>query len=319
MQQNNRASSTPLVNPNEPLIHVFGHRNPDSDSICSSLVVADWLNQQGQRAQAFRQGELNFETRYIIKAAGAQQPPLIQSPLNNQKVWLVDFTDAEQGPKTLLESDIVGVIDHHRLGTIVTKNPPNVWIRPVGCSATIVWQIMTHESAMQLTRTQATLLLGAILSDTVALSGPTTTELDKKAVADLTKTSEQDYQKFVTELLKAKTNIAGQSAKTLLQRDAKNYQIADKAILLAQLEVQDLADVQALLPELLAQMKQERLTNKLDMVGLILTDICEHNSVLYFCDSQKASSEPISLPGVTSRKKEVLPWLTDRLKTMTLG
>lgn len=317
--QKNHVFSASSINSNESLIHVFGHKNPDSDSICSALVVADWLNQQGHHAQAFRQGELTPETRYILKSASIEQPSLLEDSLKDQKVWLVDFTDAEQGPKTLLDSNIIGAIDHHRLGTVVTKNPPNVWIRSLGCSATIVWQIMNHENAMALTQAQATLLLGAILSDTVALTGPTTTEFDKTAVAELTKIAKLDYQQFVKGLLKAKTDIAGQSANRLLHRDAKNYQIAGKAILLAQIEMQDLADIAPILPELLALMKEECLANRLDMVVLMLTDISKHNSVLHFFDPQKADQEPITLAGVTSRKKEVIPWLTDRLQAMSVS
>lgn len=105
-------------------LYVFGHKNPDSDSICSALVVADWLNHLGKPAVAFRLGELTPETRYILAAAGVQAPPLLKGDLRDRKVWLVDFTDVEQGPASLPDSDVVGVIDHHRLGTLITRNPP---------------------------------------------------------------------------------------------------------------------------------------------------------------------------------------------------
>lgn len=166
-------------------LYVFGHKNPDSDSICSALVVADWLNHLGKPAVAFRLGDLTPETRYILAAAGVQAPALLKGDLRDRKVWLVDFTDIEQGPASLLDSDVVGVIDHHRLGTLVTRNPPDVWVRAVGCCATVILQILTTEKPMPLNAAQATLLLGAILSDTVALSAPTTTEQDRLAVTRL--------------------------------------------------------------------------------------------------------------------------------------
>lgn len=142
-------------------------------------MVADWLNHLGKPAVAFRLGELTPETRYILAAAGVQAPALLTDDLRDRKVWLVDFTDIEQGPASLPDSDVVGVIDHHRLGTLVTRNPPDVWVRAVGCCATVILQI----KPMPLNAAQATLLLGAILSDTVALSAPTTTEQDRRAVA----------------------------------------------------------------------------------------------------------------------------------------
>lgn len=143
-------------------LYVFGHKNPDSDSICSALVVADWLNHLGKPAVAFRLGDLTPETRYILAAAGVQAPALLKGDLRDRKVWLVDFTDVEQGPASLPDSDVVGVIDHHRLGTLVTRNPPDVWVRAVGCCATVILQILTAEKPMPLNAAQATLLLSQI-------------------------------------------------------------------------------------------------------------------------------------------------------------
>ncbi|USQ47722.1 DHH family phosphoesterase [Serratia marcescens] len=177
--------SQPDLTVREKPLYVFGHKNPDSDSICSALVVADWLNHLGKPAVAFRLGELTPETRYILATAGVQAPALLKGDLRDRKVWLVDFTDIEQGPASLPDSDVVGVIDHHRLGTLVTRNPPDVWVRAVGCCATVILQILTAEKPMPLNAAQATLLLGAILSDTVALSAPTTTEQDRLAVTRL--------------------------------------------------------------------------------------------------------------------------------------
>ena len=172
-------------------------------------MVADWLNHLGKPAVAFRLGELTPETRYILAAAGVQAPALLTDDLRDRKVWLVDFTDIEQGPASLPDSDVVGVIDHHRLGTLVTRNPPDVWVRAVGCCATVILQILTAEKPMPLNAAQATLLLGAILSDTVALSAPTTTEQDRRAVTRLRAISHVDYDAFTTGLLAAKTDLSG--------------------------------------------------------------------------------------------------------------
>lgn len=300
-----------LSSESEPFIYVFGHRNPDSDTICSALLVADWLNHTGRAARPYRLGELTPETRYILKMAGVAQPELLTEDLTGKTVWIVDFTDTEQGPPSLPDSNIIGIIDHHRLGTLMTKNPPDIWVRAVGCCGTVILHILTKESPMPLTPEQATLLMGAILSDTVALTGPTTTPQDQEAVSQLREMAGLDYDDFVSGLLAAKTDITGQPASVLLHRDAKDYQLHGISLLLSQIEVRDMEDITPHLPALRQEMNHTRQTNGQDLVVLIVTDITNHHSVLYFSDNNITDIKQMSLPGMTSRKKEILPWLTD--------
>ena len=116
------------------MIHVFGHKNPDSDSICSALVITDWLNGQGRQATPWRLGDLRTETRFILEQAGVSEPELLTKDLTGEDVWLVDFSDLEQGPATLAQANVLGLVDHHRLGTLVTQSPLDAWIRAVGCT-----------------------------------------------------------------------------------------------------------------------------------------------------------------------------------------
>ncbi|WP_274851181.1 DHHA2 domain-containing protein [Serratia marcescens] len=294
-------------------LYVFGHKNPDSDSICSALVVADWLNHLGKPAVAFRLGELTPETRYILAAAGVQAPPLLKGDLRDRKVWLVDFTDVEQGPASLPDSNVVGVIDHHRLGTLITRNPPDVWVRAVGCCATVILQILAAERPMPLSSAQATLLLGAILSDTVALSAPTTTEQDRLAAERLRAISHVDYDAFTAGLLAAKTDLSGQSTAQLLHRDAKNYRIHSVSLLLSQIEVRTMSDIDPLLPALQQALEHTKQEAGLEMAALLVTDITCRRSTLYFSPNRVLDIRQVSLPGMTSRKKEVLPWLTRQI------
>ncbi|MFO6501602.1 DHHA2 domain-containing protein [Serratia marcescens] len=303
----------PDADAREMPLYVFGHKNPDSDSICSALVVADWLNHLGKPAVAFRLGELTPETRYILAAADVQAPELLTEDLRDRKVWLVDFTDVEQGPASLPDSDVVGVIDHHRLGTLVTRNPPDVWVRAVGCCATVILQILAAERPMPLSSAQATLLLGAILSDTVALSAPTATEQDRLAVSRLRAIAHVDYDAFTAGLLAAKTDLSGQSAAQLLHRDAKNYRIHSVSLLLSQIEVRTMSDIDPLLPALQQALEHAKQEAGLEMAALLVTDITCRRSTLYFSPNRVLDIRQVSLPGMTSRKKEVLPWLTRQI------
>ncbi|CVB05381.1 Probable manganese-dependent inorganic pyrophosphatase [Serratia marcescens] len=297
------------------MIRVFGHLNPDSDSICSALVTADWLQHIGKHATPFRLGDITPETAFILQQAGVEPPPLLNEDLSGKQVWLVDFTDAEQGPPSLAFSNIVGIIDHHRLGTVITQNPPDVWIRAVGCSATVLWQILTLEYQQPISPSQATLMLGAILSDTVALTSPTTTAHDRTAVKALSVISPLTYDTFVKGLLYAKTDIAGLTPDQLLMKDAKRYQINGKSILLSQIEVAGMSATDAVLPDLLVALTKECQSCHLDLAMLAVTDIFQKNSTLYFSENNALDLTCLSLPGVISRKKDILPWLTGALST----
>ena len=297
------------------MIYVFGHQNPDSDSICSALVTADWLNMLGKFATPFRLGEITPETAFILQQAGVEAPRLLSEDLSGTSVWLVDFTDAEQGPPSLALSNIVGIIDHHRLGTVMTQNPPDVWIRAVGCCATILWQILTFENQLSISSTQATLMLGAILSDTVVLSSPTTTVHDIAAVKALIAISKLDYNPFVKGLLAAKTDIQGQSPHTLLMKDAKRYQINGLSVLLSQIEVAAMSEVDLVLPDLHTALMKECQCGGFDIAAMAITDIFQKNSTLYFSENNALHFASLSLPGVISRKKGILPWLTSAIST----
>lgn len=295
------------------MIYVFGHQNPDSDSICSAIVTADWLNSQGKLATPFRLGEITPETAFILQQADAAQPELLDIELNGKSVWLVDFTDAEQGPSSLALSNIIGIIDHHRLGTVMTQNPLDVWIRSVGCCATIIWQIMTIESQQPISASQATLMLGAILSDTVNLSSSTTTEHDIAAVKSLSTICQLNYDTFVEGLLAAKTDIHGLSADYLLMKDAKHYQINGFSVLISQIELASMSAIDAILPEILAELAKQNQIGHFDIAVLVITDIFKQNSTIYFSQDNQLHFSSVSLLGAISRKKDILPWLTSTI------
>lgn len=297
------------------MIYVFGHQNPDSDSICSAIVTADWLNSQGKLATPFRLGEITPETAFILQQADAVQPELLNIALNEKTVWLVDFTDAEQGPPSLAFSNIIGIIDHHRLGTVMTQNPPDVWIRSVGCCATIIWQILTLENKQTISASQATLMLGAILSDTVNLTSSTTTVYDIAAVKSLSAICQLNYDEFVQGLLAAKTDIHGLSPDYLLMKDAKRYQINGFSVLISQIELASMSAIDAILPEVLAELTKQNQLGNFDVTVLVVTDIFKQNSTLYFSQDNRFHFSSVSLLGFISRKKDILPWLTGTILT----
>ncbi|MGL5455319.1 MAG: manganese-dependent inorganic pyrophosphatase [Enterobacterales bacterium] len=292
------------------MIHVVGHLNPDSDAICTAFMAARWLNMRGLQATAWRLGEPNRETRFLFERAGQDIPPLLEMPLTDLDVWLVDFTEPTQGPETLQESNIVGIIDHHRLGGLVTRLPPEVWIKPVGSSATLLWQLMSPENRAQITPAQALLLLGATLSDTVTLRSPTTTADDRLAVEELTALAGIDLTAFSADLLSAKTSVEGLRASELLQKDIKRFIINGQQVSVAQIELYALSQVADMMDALREEMTDYAARNGADLVVLMLTDINVGNSQLWFAGPRQPElAQPVTVEGMLSRKKQMLPWL----------
>ncbi|MEF1305262.1 DHH family phosphoesterase [Vibrio owensii] len=122
------------------MILVVGHKNPDSDSICSALVATELLKARGVEAMPIRQGEINRETQHILEVAGAEVPEL-RTSVAGETVWLVDYSDLAQAPDDIAEAEVAGIVDHHRLGDVMTVNPMEAWIWPVGCTNTVLFNM----------------------------------------------------------------------------------------------------------------------------------------------------------------------------------
>ncbi len=297
------------------MIHVIGHLNPDSDAICTAAMTARWLNLRGLDATAWRAGEPNRETQFIFEQAGLAMPERLTFPLTDQDVWLVDFTEPAQGPDSLTESNVVGIIDHHRLGGLVTRLPPEVWVKPVGSSATLLWQLMSEDVRSQLSPAEAVLLLGAALSDTVTLRSPTTTPDDRKAVEELTQFAGVNLDDFSRDLLSAKTSVEGMSARELLNKDIKTFTIHGHQVCVAQLELYSLNQVEAVLDDLRLEMTRYAQESQAALVVLMLTDINLGDTSLWFAGSALSDiPQPCKVEGMLSRKKQMLPWLESKLK-----
>lgn len=297
------------------MIHVIGHLNPDSDAICTAAMTARWLNLRGLDATAWRAGEPNRETQFIFEQAGLAMPERLTFPLTDQDVWLVDFTEPAQGPDSLTESNVVGIIDHHRLGGLVTRLPPEVWVKPVGSSATLLWQLMSEDVRSQRSPAEAILLLGAALSDTVTLRSPTTTPDDRKAVEELTQFAGVNLDDFSRDLLSAKTSVEGMSARELLNKDIKTFTIHGHQVCVAQLELYSLNQVEAVLDDLRQEMTRYAQESQAALVVLMLTDINLGDTSLWFAGSALTDiPQPCKVEGMLSRKKQMLPWLESKLK-----
>jgi manganese-dependent inorganic pyrophosphatase len=298
--------------------YIFGHINPDSDSIVGAISLSYLKNQLGEECKPTKQGKINPETKFILEKFGFDEPEL-KTSYAKEDVYLVDFSDLAQAPKDILEANIKGIVDHHKLGDITTTAPLECWIRPVGCSNTIIKEMFDYHG-VEIPKNLAGAMMCAILSDTVIFKSPTCTKLDTKVVKELAKIAEiEDYKALGMEMFLVKSAVEGASARELTTRDYKDFDMSGKKVGIGQLEVVDLSvfdDKKEMLFEDLKALKEE---GNRHTVMLLLTDIMSEGSeLLVVSDDEslvekafdvKLENHQVWLPNVLSRKKQVVPFL----------
>lgn len=298
--------------------YIFGHTNPDSDSIVGAISLSYLKNQIGEDCLPTRQGKISAETEFILNKFGADAPEL-KTSYAGESVYLVDFSDYDQAPEDIKEATILGIVDHHKLGDITTSTPLECWIRPIGCSNTVVYEMFkSHE--IEIPKNIAGMMMCAILSDTVIFKSPTCTKADTKAVKELAKIADiEDYKALGMEMFLVKSAVDGASGRDLNTRDYKAFDMNGIKVGVNQLEVVDLSvfdDKKDMIFEDMAKMKEEE---GLHTMLVLLTDIMKEGSQL-LCVSDDASKVESAfgckledkqawLDGVLSRKKQVVPVL----------
>lgn len=300
------------------MILVVGHKNPDSDSICSALVATELLKARGEEATPIRQGEINRETQHILEVAGAEMPEL-RTSVACEKIWLVDYSDLAQAPDDVADAEILGIVDHHRLGDVMTVNPMEAWIWPVGCTNTVLFnmfKIEGHAISQQI----AKLMMSAILSDTVGFASPTCTQKDKDAVAELAEIAGvDDVDAFIKALLIAKTNIEGLSAAQLVEKDLKGYPFNGRDVVVGQVELATLEQVDGMIEALEADLEERCEKDGLAFAAVMLTDITTAQTRLLYKGEwaeklvKHEKDGVLMMENTLSRKKQGWPWLQGEL------
>lgn len=298
-------------------ILVFGHKNPDSDSICSSLVMTDLqkkLRGENVEIQACRLGELNKETEYALNYFKVEAPTLIKDIEEGQKVILVDHNEFSQSIDGISKAKIEMVVDHHRIANFETAEPLYYYAQPVGCTGTLLNELYTLNN-IEISEKMAGLMLSAIISDTLLLKSPTTTEKDKKAVEELSKIAKVNVEEYGLEMLKAGTDLDIYTAKELVNLDAKTIEKETIKYTIAQVNTVSIPDVLKRQAEIEEAMKAEIEERNLDVFVFAITDIVNSNSMAIVLGDRtdvvsktyKIENNTAYMEGVVSRKKQILP------------
>lgn len=296
--------------------YVVGHKIPDSDSICSAIALSYLKTELGEHTVPARLGELSPETLFILDKFGFEQPELKLS-YAGESLYIVDHSERTQGPDDIDDATILGIIDHHKLGDITTSTPLECWIRPVGCTNTII-KMMYDFHGIAIPKDIAGAMMCAILSDTVIFKSPTCTTADIKCVEALAEIAGiDDPQALGMEMFKVKSAVEGTPIRDLVLRDFKDFDMNGHLVGIGQLEVIDLAIFDNIKADLEADIAALKAEGQRHSVLLLLTDIMKEGSeVLVVSDDTdltnkaygKASTNGrVWLDGVLSRKKQVVP------------
>ncbi|WP_430742627.1 manganese-dependent inorganic pyrophosphatase [Bacillus atrophaeus] len=304
-------------------ILIFGHQNPDTDTICSAIAYADLKNKLGFNTEPVRLGQVNEETKYALDYFKKESPRLVGTAANEVNgVILVDHNERQQSIKDIEDVQILEVIDHHRIANFETSEPVYYRAEPVGCTATILNKLY-KENNVTIEKEIAGLMLSAIISDSLLFKSPTCTEQDVAAAKELAEIAGVDAEEYGLNMLKAGADLSKKTVEELITLDAKEFNLGGKKVEIAQVNTVDIEDVKKRQPELEAALSKVIAEKNLDLFLLVITDILENDSLALAIGDQtdkveKAFNVTLEnntalLKGVVSRKKQVVPVLTDAI------
>lgn len=296
-------------------IYITGHKQPDTDTICSAIAYADYLRQKGRKTVACRTGNINPETKFVLDYFKVEQPKFLDSA-KGKKIILLDHNEKTQTPEGIEKAEIVEIIDHHKV-KFEYDNPIFFHTEPIGSTSSIIAKKYFEDKKVKLSTKIAGILLSAILSDTVVFRSPTTTKEDIEIAKQLAKIVKiKNLEKFGIEIKKSKASLKGLKAKDILFSDFKEYMFGKIKLGGGQAEVCGLEEVKKRKKELLKEIEKSAKKGKYDLFIFTATDIIKKGSLLLFWEKgnyiKKAfgktpKNNSLYLKGVMSRKKQILP------------
>lgn len=299
---------------------VFGHKNPDTDTICSALAYAELKKKLGMDAEAVRLGDVNGETQYALDHFRVKAPRLVERVSDEvNSVILVDHNEFQQSAEDIADVRILEVVDHHRIANFETADALYYRAEPVGCTATILLKLY-KEHGVEIAPDMAGLMLSAIISDSLLFKSPTCTDEDIKAAKELAAISGTDIETYGLEMLKAGADLSQKTIPELISLDAKEFAMGDYRIEIAQVNTVDANDVLSRKAEVEAAMAVKMLDKELDLFVFAITNILTNDSEALVVGKKTDLFEQAfnvklvdglaTLPGVVSRKKQIVPVLT---------
>ncbi|WP_424969641.1 manganese-dependent inorganic pyrophosphatase [Dinoroseobacter sp. S76] len=300
-------------------IQVFGHKSPDTDSTGSPLIWAWYLSEiKGTPAEAVLLGTPNTEAAFVVERWGFETPAIIEDVAEDAPVVIVDTNNPAELPASINGADIQQIIDHHKLvGGLETKGPIDITIRPVACTATIMYDLMGADAAKMPENIKGA-MLSCIISDTLEFRSPTTTDRDREVVEALAGELGISVPDYAAEMFAAKSDVSAFSDAELLRMDSKEYEVDGTKFRVSVLETTSPATVLDRKASLIESMTTVAAEDGVDQVLLFVVDILNEESTLLVPNDlvktvaaksfdADATGDAVVLPGVVSRKKQIIP------------
>ncbi len=300
---------------------VFGHKSPDTDATGSAIIWAWFLSHHAPGAAEARVlGTPNTEAQFVLQRWGFDTPALLTDVEPGQKVVIVDTNNPAELPPSINKADILGIIDHHKLvGGLETAGPIEITIRPVACTATLIYQLMGGHAGHAPDAIKG-LVLSCILSDTLEFRSPTTTPVDKQIAERLAVELKIAIPEYAAEMFAAKSDVSRFSDAELLRMDSKEYTVAGKDLRVSVLETTSPAVVLDRKASLMASMEAVAKEDGADQVLLFVVDILREEATMLIPNALSkelaeksfgvvVTGDTVVLPGVMSRKKQIIPML----------
>ncbi|MEK3712954.1 manganese-dependent inorganic pyrophosphatase [Paenibacillus sp. FSL R7-0333] len=302
---------------------IFGHKNPDTDTICSAIAYAALKKELGWDAEPVRLGDISGETQFALDHFGVEAPRLVENvAAEAEQVILVDHNERQQSVNDIDQVRVVEVIDHHRIANFETAYPLYYRAEPVGCTATILNKLY-KENGVAIPKNIAGLMLSAIISDSLLFKSPTCTEQDVAAARELADIAGVDAESYGLDMLKAGADLSDKSIAQLISLDAKEFKMGEYKVEIAQVNAVDVNDVLSKQPELEAALTAIIDDKGLDLFLFVVTDILNNDSVglalgrvagaVEQAYNVKLDDNKAVLKGVVSRKSQIVPVLTETI------
>ncbi len=305
------------------LTYVIGHKNPDTDSVVSAIVLSDYLKSKKVKAVACVGGNLNKESKFVLSLAKERYPRKISSA-SKKTFFLVDHGNLEESIEGMKADSICGVLDHHKMSGISTDMPIFYRCEPVGSTSTLIYKLF-EESNIKLNKKQATLLLCAIISDTLKFNSSTTTKEDETIARKLSKLSGLKISELAEKMFKEKSDLSGMKPKEIILNDYKEYVFLKGKIGVGNHETTDISATEEIKEKLLNEMSKIKKEKKVDYLFFTVIDIINKDCYFYL-ESLKEKElikklfkgstleeKIIKVRGIVSRKKEIVPPLSKAL------
>ena len=300
-------------------IQVFGHKSPDTDSTGSPIIWAWYLSEvKGTPAEPKLLGEPNTEAAFMLERWGLDKPAIIDGVKDGDAVVIVDTNNPAELPDGINGADIQAIIDHHKLvGGLETKGPIDITVRPLACTATIMHDLIGDDMGKMPEQVKGAMLT-CILSDTLEFRSPTTTDHDKAVAEKLAADLGVGITDLANEMFAAKSDVSSFSEAELLRMDSKEYEVSGKQFRVSVLETTSPKAVLSRKDALMEAMPKVAEEDGADQVLLFVVDILNEEATLLVPNdlvktvAEKSfdatvESDMVVLPGIMSRKKQIIP------------